>query len=498
MSGGKGGSTSSTVEIPQYIEDAAKRNLARADTISQIGYVPYYGADVAAFTPMQEAAFQNTAGTAGAFGLAGGGMSQQDIMGGMPAPTTYAGGVRGYSSAPMYEQAMDELATRRPGQKALIDSLFIDPYSGVPGANVGPMVDYTATPGDLGGISAGGGGGGGGLVSYPGAGGGNGSALSDAEIADYSQVIADELGMDSFDPSQTAESQMTPEQYAEYQSQSMSNPAQLAADNIYMNNLGNANSNITDTVKGLLNIEPSFDSPSSAGSYGGSLVTGGLSGNLTGIPGIAGNIADSVLSSVAPEYAMELQGRNFAESGGSTYDPNMSIVNPISGKTTTGGYNGTAFDPTAFSSDYGSANFEFSDAVFPPSTIDKAGRYTPSDMPDTSMTAIPGYTTPLPTTFEGPIATGTTLPTGSTISNTYSGGFESRPSHATDNDRPAGPGDTGYEQAQLLAGLQGGGTGIIYKDDRREVYVDGVLVGNPKRADEAREMLAKALAKRES
>jgi hypothetical protein len=285
---------------------------------------------------------------------------------------------------------------------------------------------------------------------------------------------------------------MTPEQYAAYQSQSMSNPAQLAADNIYMNNLGNANRNIIDVGKGLLNIEPSFDSPSSSGSYGGSLVTGGLSGNLTGIPGIAGNIADSVLSSAAPEYAMELQGRNFAESGGSTYDPNMSIVNPISGKTTTGGYD---FDPTAFSSDYGSANFEFSDAAFPASTIDKAGRYTPSYMPDTSMTAIPGYTTPLPTTFEGPIATGTTLPTGSTISNTYSGGFESRPSHATDNDKPAGPGDTGWEQDRALEALRGGGTGIIYKDDRREVYVDGVLIGNPKGAETAREMLAKALAK---
>jgi len=166
MSGGKGGSTSSTVEIPQYIEDAARRNLARADTISQIGYVPYYGPDVAAFTPMQEAAFQNTADVASAFGTAGGGMSQQGIMGGMSAPTTYAGGVRGYSSAPMYEESMAELATRRPGQKALIDSLFIDPYSGVAGSNVGPLVDYasTATPGDLGGGSVGGGGD---LVSYP-------------------------------------------------------------------------------------------------------------------------------------------------------------------------------------------------------------------------------------------------------------------------------------------------------------------------------------------
>jgi len=488
MSGGKGGSTSSTVEIPQYIEDAAKRNLARADTISQIGYVPYYGADVAAFTPMQEAAFRNTAGTAGAFGLAGGGMSQQDIMGGMPAPTAYAGGVRGYSSAPMYEQALAELATRRPGQKALIDSLFIDPYSGVAGANVGPMVDYTDTriPGDLGGGSVGGGGD---LVSYPGAGGGNGSALSDAEISGYSQIIADGLGMDSFDPSKTAESQMTPEQYAAYQSQSMSNPAQLAADNIYMNNLGNANSNIVDTAKGLLNIEPSFDSPSSAGSYGGSLVTGGLSGNLTGIPGFAGNIADNILSSVAPGYAMELQGRNFAESGGSTYDPNMVITNPMTGKTTTGGYN---FDPTAFSSDYGNANFEFSDLT----PVPEPAPVGFTSLPSTGMTAIPGYTTPLPTTFEGPIPTGTTLPTGSTIVNTYDGGFESRPSYSTDNDRPAGPGDAGYEQAQLLSNLQSGGTGIIYKDDRREVYVDGKLIGNPKRAETADKMLAKALAER--
>ena len=184
MSGGKGGSTTSTVEIPQYIEDAARRNLARADTISQIGYVPYYGPDVAAFTPMQEAAFQTTADVASAFGTPGGSMSQQDITGGMPAPTTYAGGVRGYSSAPMYEQAMDELATRRPGQKSLIDSLFIDPYSGVAGSNVGPLVDYTdtRTPGDLGGgsvgVGVGGDGGGGGLVSYP------GYVSPDQEIAD--------------------------------------------------------------------------------------------------------------------------------------------------------------------------------------------------------------------------------------------------------------------------------------------------------------------------
>ena len=126
MSGGKGGSTSSTVTVPQYIEDAAKANLAKAEEISKTGYTPYYGPDVTAFTPMQQAGFQNTAGMADAFGLAGGGTGME----GMPTPTTYAGGVQGYSSAPMFEQSMAELEARRPGQYAAINAPFIDPVTG--------------------------------------------------------------------------------------------------------------------------------------------------------------------------------------------------------------------------------------------------------------------------------------------------------------------------------------------------------------------------------
>lgn len=141
MAGGKGGSTTSSVQIPEYIEKAAQRNLNKAEKISQLGYVPYYGPDVAAFTPMQQAAFQNTADTASAFGMAAP-TSQQDIMGGMPAPTTYAGGVQGYSSAPMYQQSVDELARQRPAQKSYIDSFFIDPYTGQYGSNVQAPVDY--------------------------------------------------------------------------------------------------------------------------------------------------------------------------------------------------------------------------------------------------------------------------------------------------------------------------------------------------------------------
>lgn len=145
MSGGKGGSTSSSVEIPEYIEKAAQRNLNKAERISQLGYVPYYGPDVAAFTPMQQASFQNTADVASAFGM-GAPMSQQDIMGGMGAPTQYAGGVSGYSSAPIYEQSLNSLAMERPAQKAYMDSFFINPYSGTPGSNAPMPIDYNMYP----------------------------------------------------------------------------------------------------------------------------------------------------------------------------------------------------------------------------------------------------------------------------------------------------------------------------------------------------------------
>ena len=143
MSGGKGGSTTSSVTIPEYIEAAAQRNLNKAERISQVGPVTYYGPDVAGFTPMQQAGFQNIADTASAFGVPGGGMSQQDIMGGMGPATTYAGGVQGYSSAPIYEQALQTLGEQRPGQKAYIDSFFIDPYSGGAAANNFAPIDYT-------------------------------------------------------------------------------------------------------------------------------------------------------------------------------------------------------------------------------------------------------------------------------------------------------------------------------------------------------------------
>ena len=138
MAGGKGGSQTTSVQIPEYIERAAQRNLNKAEAISQIGYTPYYGPDVAAFTPMQQAAMQNTAGAASAFGMA----APSDPMAGMPQAQNF-GGVMGYSSAPIYEAAVDQLRAQRPGQYNAMTGLFVDPYTGAASSYRLPAIDYT-------------------------------------------------------------------------------------------------------------------------------------------------------------------------------------------------------------------------------------------------------------------------------------------------------------------------------------------------------------------
>jgi hypothetical protein len=132
MSGGKGGTQTSEVKIPEWLEAAAKENLARGQAVANIGYTPYYGPDVAAMTPMQMASMQGISSAAGAFGLPGGGMTGME---GMPTPQTFAGGVQGYSSGGLYDQALAELEARRPGQYNAITGMFIDPITGAPPIN---------------------------------------------------------------------------------------------------------------------------------------------------------------------------------------------------------------------------------------------------------------------------------------------------------------------------------------------------------------------------
>jgi hypothetical protein len=156
MSGGKGGSQTTQIEIPDYLEGPIRQNIAQAQDIAKIGYVPQYGPDVAGFSPMQQAAFSNTNQAAGAFGMQGvntapqyapmqaqpaqpaqgggkGGaepapqpMQQIDPYTGMPALQP---GQMGYSSGDIFEQNLNELEQRRPAQKAALDAQFIDPYA---------------------------------------------------------------------------------------------------------------------------------------------------------------------------------------------------------------------------------------------------------------------------------------------------------------------------------------------------------------------------------
>lgn len=120
--GGKGGSTSTEVSIPEWLQQAAQSGLARGTQAAGIGYVPYRGPDVAALTPMQEAAMANTGQAASAFGLA----PSPIPSAGMPDVQTFSGGVRGYSAIPLYDQAINELKVRDPVQYAKLMAPFSD------------------------------------------------------------------------------------------------------------------------------------------------------------------------------------------------------------------------------------------------------------------------------------------------------------------------------------------------------------------------------------
>ena len=130
--GGKGGSETTETTIPDWIKQPAIRNLQRAEDVQRIEYMPYYGADVAAFTPTQNAAFNANIGAGEAFGLLAPGHGLTATSG-MPTPTDFDG-FTGYSSQPMYESALAELKAKQPGAVAQYDALF--------GANVPTQRNY--------------------------------------------------------------------------------------------------------------------------------------------------------------------------------------------------------------------------------------------------------------------------------------------------------------------------------------------------------------------
>jgi hypothetical protein len=165
----KGGSNTSSTQVPAWLENAAIENINKGRDVSQIGYTPYYGPDVAAFNPMQQQSMQSTGNAASAFGLAPQGF---DAMAGIPEAQTFAGGVQGYSSAPLYEQSLDKLFANAPAQYNAINSMFIDPFTGA-----APRSGYGATPTQASQMVGGGGDMGGGYTG--------GSSNSNGSTGDY-------------------------------------------------------------------------------------------------------------------------------------------------------------------------------------------------------------------------------------------------------------------------------------------------------------------------
>ena len=173
---GKGGKSVDTT-IPRWLEDAAQRNLNQADRVSRMGPVPLsYGPTVAAFTPMQNSSFLNTANTANAFGLSA--PTGNDVFGGMDAPIDYGGGVLGYSAKPIFDATMDEFRADRPAQASYIDSFFINPFTGTTGVNAGNVSNIGYMPLVSDGLEGSGGGAGAGV-------GGSNSGGVGQERADF-------------------------------------------------------------------------------------------------------------------------------------------------------------------------------------------------------------------------------------------------------------------------------------------------------------------------
>ncbi len=128
MSGG-GGSSTTKPTVPKFLETGYQQGIGMGRDLSAMPYTPFYGPDVASMSPLEQASFQGTDVMASAFGMPTSGGQQY-----LPAPTQFEGGAMGYSSAPIFEQAVSELETRRPAQADYYNSFFIDPMTGEMGS----------------------------------------------------------------------------------------------------------------------------------------------------------------------------------------------------------------------------------------------------------------------------------------------------------------------------------------------------------------------------
>ena len=131
------GSKSTTVQenkIPAYLEEAGQMAVEEAQKIKEMGYLPYFGPEVAAINPYEQAMAQNVGGMASAYGLAA--PAAMDMSG---VNTATSGGVTGYTTAPAYFAALERLRETRPDQYEFFANLGrFDPITGAASPNYNP------------------------------------------------------------------------------------------------------------------------------------------------------------------------------------------------------------------------------------------------------------------------------------------------------------------------------------------------------------------------
>lgn len=125
----------STTKLPEWYETGAKNAINFGQEAAQGGYIPYIGPDVAALSPASKAAFGGIDAMSAAFGMPTGASSSY-----LPEEVTGAGGVKGYSSFPGFEESMNALKAKFPGAYD-----FISKYSKLgQGSSINPS---QVTPG---------------------------------------------------------------------------------------------------------------------------------------------------------------------------------------------------------------------------------------------------------------------------------------------------------------------------------------------------------------
>ena len=117
----KGGQQTQENRLPEALERASAQNLALANEVGRIGFVPYQGPTVAGLSDSQMASLGNTNAAAGAFGLA------QAAPPVAPTAAMPGGMGAGYSPFAAYQQAINAIPA---GQRGAIESYMINPQTG--------------------------------------------------------------------------------------------------------------------------------------------------------------------------------------------------------------------------------------------------------------------------------------------------------------------------------------------------------------------------------